>query len=63
MGSTFDIFKLTPDGSLWVMAVRGLRKAKERIARLAVISPGEYPIHSQDKGALANQAQEWANVT
>ncbi len=39
MGSTYDIFKVTPDGPLWVEAVRGLREANERIARLALTFP------------------------
>ena len=30
MDSTFDIFKVTSDGPLWVDAVQGLEKAKER---------------------------------
>jgi CheY-like chemotaxis protein len=47
MGSTFDIFEITPDGPLWVEAVTGLREAKERMARLALTFPGEYFIHSQ----------------
>jgi len=62
MGSTFDIFKATVDGPLWIEAVEGLREAKERMARLAVTSPGEYFIHSQEKGIMARQAHEWADV-
>ena len=59
MGSTFDIFKVTSDGPLWVEAVQGLEKAKEQMARLALISPAEYFIHSQDYGVVAKQAQEY----
>jgi hypothetical protein len=57
MGSTFDIFKVTSDGPLWVEAVQGLEKAKEQMARLALVSPAEYFIHSQDKGVVAKQTQ------
>lgn len=53
MGSTFDIFKVTSDGPLWVEAVRGFEKAKEQMARLALMSPGEYFIHSQERGIVA----------
>jgi hypothetical protein len=62
MGSTFDIFKATVNGPLWVEAVHGLREAKERMARLALSSPGEYFIHSQENGIVARQAEEWADV-
>jgi hypothetical protein len=37
--STFDIFKVTSDGPLWVEAVQGLEKAKERMAHLARLLP------------------------
>ena len=59
MGSTFDIFKVTSDGPLWVEAVQGLEKAKEQMARLALISPGEYFIHSQEQGVISKQTQEF----
>ena len=62
MGSTCDIFKVTPDGPLWIEAVQGLREAKERMARLALISPGEYFIHLQGERIVAVTAQEWADV-
>jgi hypothetical protein len=62
MGSTFDIFKATVNGPLWVEAVQGLREAKEQMARLALTSPGEYFIHSHEKGIVARQAEEWADV-
>jgi hypothetical protein len=61
MGSIFDIFKATPDGPLWVEAVEGLTEAKERMAHLALTSPGEYFIHSQEKGIVARQVEEWAD--
>lgn len=53
MGSTFDIFKITSDGPLWVEAVLGFEKAKEQMARLALSSPGEYFVHSQEQGVVA----------
>ena len=62
MGSTFDIFKATVNGPLWVEAVQGLREAKERMARLALTSPDEYFLHSQENGIVARTGQEWADV-
>ena len=59
MDSTFDIFKVTSDGPLWVEAVEGLETAKERMAQLALTSPGEYFIHSQDIGVVAKQKQDY----
>ena len=59
MGSIYDIFKVTSDGPLWVEAVRGLKKAKEQMARLALVSPAEYFIHSQEQGVVAKQTQEF----
>ena len=56
MGSTFDIFKVTSDGPLWVEAVRGLERAKARMADLALTSPGEYFVHCQDQGVIAKQS-------
>jgi hypothetical protein len=66
MNSTFDIFKRLPDGDpVWITAVQGLKEAKERMARAAAISPGEYFIHLQGEGVVAThvtQSQEWADV-
>ena len=53
MGSTFDIFKVTSDGPLWVDVVHGLEKAKERMADLALTSKGEYFVHCQQQGVIA----------
>jgi hypothetical protein len=53
MSSTFDIFKVTSDGALWVEVVHGLEEAKERMARVAITSPGGYFIHSQEQGVVA----------
>ena len=61
MGSTCDIFKVTPDGPLWVEAVQGLSEAKERMFSLALTFPGEYFIHS-DGNVVAKHSQEWADV-
>jgi hypothetical protein len=58
MDSTFDIFKVTSGGPLWVEAVQGLERAKERMAHLALTSPGEYFIHSQEEGVIAKQTEE-----
>jgi hypothetical protein len=63
MDSTCDIFRVTPDGPLWVEAVPGgLREAKERMAHLALTLPGEYFIHFQGKSLVATPVQEWADV-
>ena len=59
MDSTFDIFKVTSDGPLWVEAVHGLEEAKEQMARLALTSPGEYFVHSQEQGVIAKQTHEF----
>jgi hypothetical protein len=58
MDSTFDIFKVTSDGPLWVEAVTGLERAKERMAH-TLTSLGEYFIHSQEQGVVAKQTQEF----
>jgi hypothetical protein len=58
LGSTFDIFRLLPDGPLWITAVDGITEAKERMARLVLITPGEYFIYSQENGVVAKQSQE-----
>jgi hypothetical protein len=62
MDPTFDIFKVSAGGSLRVTTVSGLREAKVQMGRLALISPGEYFIRSQEKGIVARQSQEWADV-
>jgi hypothetical protein len=59
MGSTFDIFKVTSDGPLWVEAVQGLEKAKKRMAHLVLTSPGEYFIHCQEQDVIAKQSQDF----
>jgi hypothetical protein len=56
--SSFDIFKVTLVGPLWVEAVQGLERAKERMAHLALTSPAEYFIHSQEEGVIAKQTDE-----
>jgi len=60
MGSTFDIFKVTSDGPLWVEAVQALETAKKQMTRLALTSPGEYFIHSQEQGVISKQTQEFS---
>lgn len=62
MRSTCDIFRATPDGPLWIEAVQDLEEAKERMARLAVTYPAKYFIHL-DGNVVAEQTQEWAEVT
>lgn len=41
----------------------GLRIAKVRMAVLALTSPGEYFIYSEDEGVVARQSQDWADIT
>ena len=56
MPSKFDIFKKLGNGtSLWITAVEGLEQARNRIARLAVIGPGDYLIYSQQKGLIVER--------
>jgi|HubBroStandDraft_1064217.scaffolds.fasta_scaffold12484_2 hypothetical protein len=62
MSSTFDIFKVLPDGPLWVAAVEGLRESKNRMEGFLLTSPGEYFIHSHGEGVVARESQEWAEV-
>jgi hypothetical protein len=62
MYCTFDIFKVLPDGPVWVAAVEGLREARERMGGLLLTSPGEYFIHSHENGVVARESQEWAEV-
>jgi hypothetical protein len=63
MDSTFDIFKRLGDGPLWVAAVPDLKEANERMARLALTSPGEYFLCSREVVLSAEQSEEWAEVT
>jgi hypothetical protein len=58
----FEIFKVRAGGSLRITAVPNLREAKVQMARFAMISPGEYFIQSREKGVVARQCDEWANV-
>ena len=57
MGSTFDILKVTPSGPVWVAAAQGLRQAEERMARWAMVSPGEYVIYSEEKEVTVERYQ------
>jgi hypothetical protein len=59
MASKFDIFKQLRNGtSLWIVAVEGLEQARNRIARLAAIGPGEYLIYSQEKGLIVERVSK-----
>jgi len=56
MPSKFDIFKQLRNGtSIWIVAVEGLEQARNRIARLADIGPGDYLIYSQQKGLIVER--------
>ena len=59
MGSTFDIFKVTTGGPLWIEAVRGLDRAKEQMAHLALTSPGDYFVHSQEQGSSSSSLKHF----
>ncbi|HEY6904921.1 MAG TPA: hypothetical protein VI216_11485 [Candidatus Acidoferrales bacterium] len=63
MDSTFEIFKILPGGPLWVAAVRGRSQAKDRMARFALVSPGEYFIRLREEVFEVKQSEEWAEVT
>ena len=63
MDSTFEIFKLLPGGPLWVAAVQGRNQAKEQMARLALVSPGEYFLRLREEVVEVKQSEEWAEVT
>lgn len=63
MESIFEIFKLLPGGPLRVASVQSLNQAKEEMARLALVSPGEYFIRSCEQAVEATQSEEWAEVT
>jgi hypothetical protein len=59
MVAKFDIFKQLRNGtSLWIAAVEGLEQARNRIARLAVIGPGDYLIYSQEKGLIVERVSK-----
>ena len=56
MASKFDIFKQLRNGtSIWIVAVEGLEQARNRIARLARIGPGDYLIYSQERGLIVER--------
>lgn len=63
MESTFEIFKLLPGGPLRVAAARGRNQAKDQMARLALVSPGEYFIRPCEQVVESEQSEEWAEVT
>ena len=67
MGYKFDVFKKLSGGStLWIATVQDLIEAKRRMARLALISPGEYFVNLQGEGIVAeleHSRQEYAEVT
>ena len=51
MDSMFEVFKGLADGNfLCIAAVRGLQEAKRHANRLALVDPGRYLIHSQQRG-------------
>lgn len=63
MDSIFDVFERLPDGPRWVTAAQGLQEANEEMARLVQSAPGEYFIRSREEVVLAEQPEDWAEVT
>ncbi len=67
MDYKFDIFKKLPDGDpYWITAVQGFVETKNRMARLALISPGEYFMYLLGDGFVAELSpnhQQWSEVT
>lgn len=60
VNGTYDIFRGAPDGGpIWIEAVQGLKKAKDRIAELCTRDPDEYfvfdPITAKVVNAFAPQ--------
>jgi hypothetical protein len=57
MRAKFDIFKRLRDGtSLWILAVEGLREARNRVNRLAIVVPGNYLTYSEERGRVIESA-------
>jgi len=51
VNSMFEIFKGLPDGNfVCIAAVGSLHEARHHINRLALVEPGRYLIHSQQRG-------------
>jgi hypothetical protein len=66
MDYRFDVFKRLSNGNtLWITAVEGFGDAKKRMARLAMISSGEYFVYLQGQGIVAELSaeQQWMGVT
>jgi len=67
MNRRFDIFKRRSNGNtLWITTVEGLTEAKRRMARFALLSPGEYFVYLQGEGIVAElgaEQQQWMGVT
>ena len=59
MDSMFEVFKGLPDGNfLRIAAVRDLQEAKRHANRLALIEPGRYLIHCQQRGFVVEHVSE-----
>jgi hypothetical protein len=57
--SMFEVFKDLPDGNfLRIAAVRDLQEAKRHVDRLALIEPGRYLIHCQQRGFVVEHVSE-----
>jgi hypothetical protein len=67
MDYRFDIFKRRSNGNtLWITTVDELTEAKRRMARFALLSPGEYFVYLQGEGIVAElsaEQQQWIGAT
>jgi hypothetical protein len=55
----YDIFMRFPDGApLWLEAVEGLDRARNRLASLASTSDAEYFIYSEKSGGIVERNPE-----
>jgi hypothetical protein len=63
MNPMFDIFQGLPDGNfLWIAAVGSLHEARHHINRLALVEPGRYLIHSQQRGLVVEHVDGSDNL-
>ena len=55
MNRTYDIFRGAPGGGpIWIEAVQGLKKAKDRIVELCNVDPDEYFVFDSVTAKVVN---------
>jgi hypothetical protein len=60
---TFDIFSGAPEEhGLWVEAVEGLSKARQRMGQIAAQNPGKYFLFSGGSQSILAQIQSFKNT-